>query len=127
MLKIISQTGWNSLIWQAPFSSPILILLTDNKWFHPPPWDWYLIILVTLLFSKFGILKYSQFRWYLFWNVLESPYLILQSFNFITFRRCLPKKLQRFYPLTGISMCKERTLAMVYLLFVMYRSCKCRN
>ena len=31
------------------------------------------------------------------------------------------------YPLTGTSICKQRTLAMVFLLFVVCRSCKCRN
>ena len=32
-----------------------------------------------------------------------------------------------FYPLTGTRICKERTLAMVFSVFVVYRSCKCRN
>ena len=32
-----------------------------------------------------------------------------------------------FYPLTCTSISKQRTLAMVFLLFVVYRSCKCRN
>ena len=32
-----------------------------------------------------------------------------------------------FYPLIGTRICRERTLAMVFLVSVVYMSCKCRN
>ena len=32
-----------------------------------------------------------------------------------------------FYPLAGTRICKERTLAMVFSVSIVYRSYKCRN
>ena len=39
----------------APLSFYILIYLTDNKWCDTP-WDWYLTISASLVFTKFAIL-----------------------------------------------------------------------
>ena len=110
----------------SPFSFSILILLIDNKRFDRP-WGWYLIILETVVFPKFAKFKYFRIRQCLFLNVFEPPYLILQSFNFTTLRQYLLKKQGTFYPLTCTYICKQRTLAMVFLLFIVYRSCECRN
>ena len=81
----------------STFSFSISIILTDNKWLDSP-WGWYLRISATLAFTKFEIFKHWQFFQCLFWNVLEPPYLILQSFNFTVFRRYLPGNSQFFTP-----------------------------
>ena len=56
------------------------------------------MILTTLVFTKFGILKHLQFRLHLFLNVFEPPYLVLQFFDFTTLRRYLPRNSQWFTP-----------------------------
>ena len=57
------------------------MLSTDNKRFDPPQ-GWYLINLVTLVFTKFEKFKHPSIRWCPFRNILEPPYLNLKHFNF---------------------------------------------
>ena len=87
----------------------------DHTWFDPP-WSWSLVILTTSVTTKFAIFKRSQFCTNLLWNVFERPYLILKSFTFTSLKQYLPKN--SFYPLIYKSICKQRTLAIVFLLFV---------
>ena len=58
----------------------------------------YLIILSTLVFTKFKIFKYLKFCYVLLWNVLELPYLILKYFNLTTLMWYLLRKSQRYTP-----------------------------
>ena len=73
-----------------------------------PKQFWHLINSATSELTKLEILRGQFYRYCLFWNVLEPPYLILHSFNFTTLMRYLPKKLPVIYPpppsLIGVSI-----------------------
>ena len=80
------------MIWQAPFSFSILILLTDNKWFDTP-WGCYLINSATLIFITFKMSKHPTFVECHFWNFSEPPNTNLQLLNLrLEFGFCLRKK-----------------------------------
>ena len=84
--RYLARLAWTVWYDKEPFFFSILILFTDNKWLDPL-WDWYLIILATLVLFKFEMFKYSLFRsvsFETFWNFpiwicnLLMQYLLLQ-------------------------------------------------
>ena len=65
--------------------------------------------------STFFFLKHWNFEaftisLYLFWNVFEPPYLVLQSLHFTTLRRYLPENRQCFTPWILHSYLNKRLL-----------------
>ena len=60
MLKLLNYTDSNNLMWQAPFSFSLLILLADNNWFDFP-WGCYLKNLATLVYTTFELSKQPTF------------------------------------------------------------------
>ena len=67
-----------------------LVVYSENKWFIPPC-KCCLKNSATLVFTTFEIPKHPAFPECLVWNVLEPPYLILQSLTFTILIRYLSK------------------------------------
>ena len=101
-------------------------LFCREKWFGSP---------MGLLFNKFGNLSI-----YYIWNIQASniswaPCLKcfgislfdFAIFDFIILMRHLSKNSQWFTPLTCASICTQRTFAMAFSEFVIFKSCKCRK